>query len=191
LKAIWGLYYCSMTSGRLHDAALYANELPLLAERLGADDLVLEGHHARWATSLWCGELSTAELECQRGISQYDRTRHHALAFAFSGHDPGVCAHGIRAINTALRGFPRQAMKLGAEAVTLARSLAHPYSLALAMWHCSMAPQIGRQRERCHSLATELVQLSREHHFPMMLGLGEFFLGGRGQMPVTSSRELL
>ena len=176
-KALWGLFYYSMSSGRLREAATFARELLVLAQRLGADDLVLEGYHAKWATSLWCGEFSAADLECGEGISRYDRTRHHALAFAFSGHDPGVCAHGVRAINRLLLGFPNQAIKLGAEAVRLARSLAHPYSLAQAMWVYSIVLQIARQEETCRMIATELLQLSREHHFPAMLGNGLFFAG--------------
>ena len=176
-KALWGLYYCSLASGRLSEAAAHADELLGLAQRLGADDLVLEGYHAKWATSLWCGEFAAADLHTQQGISRYDCTRHHALAFTFSGHDPGVCAHQCRAINMALLGFPQQATKLGAEAVTLARSLSHPYSLANAMWHCAIAIQVGRQRQSCRDLSSELLELSQEHDFPMMRGAGMFFSG--------------
>jgi predicted ATPase len=176
-KALWGLYYHSMSSGRLSEAAARADELLGLAQRLGADDLVLEGHHALWSTSLWCGKLAAADEHSQEGISRYDRTRHHALAFTFSGHDPGVCAHGIEAINMALLGFPQKAMKLGAEAVKLARSLSHPYSLALAMWLCAIVLQVGRQKQSCRDLAAELLKVSQEHDFPMMHGAGMFLLG--------------
>jgi predicted ATPase len=171
-KVLWGLYLYSMTSGQLNEAAVYADELLVLAQRLGAGDLMLEGYHARWGTSFWLGDLSVADASCEQGIALYDRSRHHALAFEFSGHDPGVCAHSTRAINMSLAGFPHQAMKSGAEAVTLARSLAHPYSLALAMWFWTIVLQFGRQRQRCHDLATNLVELSQEHQFPIMLGNG-------------------
>jgi predicted ATPase len=164
-------------SGRLREAITVADELLRLAQRLGADDLVLEGHHAMWGTLLWCGDFAAAGEHSQKGISQYDCARHHALAFTFSGHDPGVCAHGIRAINMALLGFPQKAMKLGAEAVTLARSLSHPYSLAIAMWHCAVVLHVGRQRQNCRDLASELLQLSQEHDFPMMQGAAMFFSG--------------
>jgi class 3 adenylate cyclase/predicted ATPase len=176
-KALWGLYYHSMSSGRLSEAAARADELLGLAQRLGADDLVLEGHHALWSTSLWCGKLAAADEHSQEGVSRYDRNRHHSLAFTFSGHDPGVCAHGVKAINMALLGFPQKAMKLGAEAVTLARSLSHPYSLALAMWFCAIVLQVGRQRQSCRDLAAELLKVSQEHDFPMMHGAGMFLLG--------------
>src|SRR5262249_24819031 len=111
-KALWGLYYCSLASGRTSEAAAHADELLALAQRLGADDLVLEGHHAKWAASLWCGNLAAADEHSQEGMSQYDCARHHALAFTFSGHDPGACAHCVRAISMALLGFPQKAMKL-------------------------------------------------------------------------------
>src|SRR5438046_2871106 len=176
-KALWGLYYYSMTSGRLSEAAAHADELLGLAQRLGADDLVLEGHHAKWSASLWCGELAAADVHSQEGISRYDCTRHHALAFTFSGHDPGVCARGVKAINMALSGFSRRAMELGAEAVTLARTLSHAYSLALAMWQCGIALQVVRQRQCCSDLATELIELSEEHDFSAMRGAGMFFSG--------------
>jgi class 3 adenylate cyclase/predicted ATPase len=176
-KALWGLHYYSMSSGRLSEAAVHAAELLGLAQRLGADDLLLEGHHAKWATSLWCGELAAADEHSQEGMSRYDCARHHALAFTFSGHDPGVCAHGSRAISMALLGFPQQAMKFGAEAVALARSLSHPYSLALAMWHYAIVLQVSRDRQSCRDLASELLELSQEHDFPMMSGAGMFFLG--------------
>jgi class 3 adenylate cyclase len=41
-KALWGLYYHSMSSGRLSEAAARADELLGLAQRLGANDLVLD-----------------------------------------------------------------------------------------------------------------------------------------------------
>ena len=176
-KALWGFYYHLLTSGRVSEAAAKADELLELAERLGADDLVLEGHHAKWSASIWCGKLAEAGEHSQRGVSQYDCTRHHALAFTFSGHDPGVCAHGVRAINMALSGFPQKAIKFGAEAVKLARTLSHPYSLALAMWHSAIVLQVGRQRQSCHDLAIELLELSQAHDFPMMRGAGMFFSG--------------
>ena len=176
-KALWGRYYYSMTSGHVSEAAGHADELLGIAQRLDVDDLVLEGHHAKWSASLWCGRLAAANEHSQKGISQYDCKRHHALAFTFSGHDPGVCAHGVSAINMALFGFPQRATKLSAEAVALARSLSHPYSLALAMWHSAIVFQVCREKRRCLDLATELLNLAQEHEFPMMRGVGMFLLG--------------
>jgi hypothetical protein len=65
----------------------------------------------------------------------------------------------------ALLGFPKKAMKLGNEALTLARSLSHPYSLALAMWQFAIVLQVGRQRQSCRDLATELLEVSHQNDF--------------------------
>jgi predicted ATPase len=45
------------------------------------------------------------------------------------------------------------------------------------MWLCAIVLQVCRQRQRCHDLATELLELSQEHDFPVMRGIGMFFLG--------------
>ena len=166
-----------MTSGLVSEAAGHADELLGIAQRLDVDDFVLEGHHAKWSSSLWCGRLVAANEHSQKGISRYDCRRHHALAFTFSGHDPGVCAHGVRAISTALFGLPQTATKVSAEAVALAQSLSHPYSLALAMWHSLIGFQICREKETCLDLATDLLNLAEKHEFPMMRSVGVFFWG--------------
>ena len=176
-KALWGLYYYLMTSGRMEEAARRADELISLAQRLGADDLVIEAHHAKWATSFWLGDLAAADANFQQGILQYDSRQHHGLAFTFSGHDPGVCAHTIGAISRIVSGFPDRAMGLVRQAIALARDLSHPYSLALALWHWAIVLQIARQGSSCHNVATELIALSEEHDFPAMRGYGSFFSG--------------
>ena len=45
------------------------------------------------------------------------------------------------------------------------------------MWHCAIVLHVGRQRQNCRDLASELLQLSQEHNFPMMQGAGMFFSG--------------
>ena len=45
------------------------------------------------------------------------------------------------------------------------------------MWHSAIVLQVGRQRQSCRDLATELLELSQEHDFPMMRGAGMFFSG--------------
>ena len=176
-KALWGLYHYIMSSGRVLEADRRADELLGLAQYLAADDLVIEAHHAKWTTSFLLGDLAAANESCEHGISQYDRHRHHGLAFAFSGHDPGVCAHSIGALSRILSGFPQQAMELGQRAVALARGLSHPYSLALAMRHWAMVLQIAGVRPSCRDLATDLLTLSQSHDFPLDHGYGTFFSG--------------
>jgi predicted ATPase len=45
------------------------------------------------------------------------------------------------------------------------------------MWSHAILLQVGRQRQRCRYITTELLELSQEHDFPMMRGAGMFFLG--------------
>ncbi len=69
-----------------------ADELIALGQRIGDEDLRLEGIHCRWSTALFRGEIPLALEFTREGIARYDQPRHAHLAHEFAGHDPGVCA---------------------------------------------------------------------------------------------------
>src|SRR5215510_5775958 len=47
----------------------------------------------------------------------------------------------------------------------------------LPTWLCAIVLQVGRQRQSCRDLSTELRELSQEHDIPTLRGAGMFFLG--------------
>ena len=57
----------------------------------------IETHHLFWTNSFFMGEYADADFHCTKGISLYERDRDHALTYAYSGHDPGVCCRGFSA----------------------------------------------------------------------------------------------
>ena len=60
-------------------------------------DLLLEAHHALWATLFQGGELAAARPHLEQGMRLYDPQRHRAHAALYSGHDPGVCCRNCTA----------------------------------------------------------------------------------------------
>jgi class 3 adenylate cyclase/predicted ATPase len=175
--ALRGQYYHLMMSGRLRDALEQSEELVMLAQRLGQDDLVLEAYHTRWGAAHYAGQASIALSDTTQGIARYDRNLHHTTSITFSGHDSGVCARAMGAINLWLNGFPEQAMRMGAEGVDLARELSHPYSLAFALQFAATTYQLCGDRDACSTLAATLVELCQEYQFPVFLAIGTFFAG--------------
>jgi hypothetical protein len=55
-------------------------------------------------------------------LALYDEERHAHHRFVYIGPDPGVCAVSADAVFCTLLGYPAQATRREAEAVTLARS---------------------------------------------------------------------
>src|SRR2546427_8109437 len=104
----------------------FGEQLLSLAQRLQDPDLVLEAHHALWATSFFGGEPAAARPHLEQGLRLYEPQRHRAHAALYSGHDPGVCCRMIAAQSLWLLGYPDQAVASSQAALALAQQVAHP-----------------------------------------------------------------
>ena len=169
--ALWGDWLYKGSTGDLEHAAIRADDLVALGDRLGDADLLLQARHSRWATLLALGRVAIARADTQQGIRLYDRQLHHHHARLFGGHDPGVCARGTGAMSAWLTGHPDEASRLAEDAVALGRDLGHPFSQALGMWFASYTFMYRGDGARCRSIADEMLELSRRHDFKQMLAL--------------------
>jgi predicted ATPase len=100
----------------------------------------------------------------------YDPAKQRSEAFE-SGHAAGVAclSHGARML-WAL-GYPTQALQRSQQALTLAREVSHPASLAYAHTWAAMLHQLRRERPAVQEQAECAVALSREQ------GLAQFWAG--------------
>ena len=74
-------------------------------------------------------------------------------------------------------GYPDQALKRSQEALTLARELAHPYSLAYALGFAARLHQFRREGQQTHEQAEAAITLSTEQGFPLWLAVGTILRG--------------
>jgi adenylate cyclase len=74
-------------------------------------------------------------------------------------------------------GYPDQALQQSHEALTLARELAHSYSLAVALFFAAMLHQFRQEEQLTQKRAEELLALSGEHGFALWVAGGTFFRG--------------
>jgi class 3 adenylate cyclase/tetratricopeptide (TPR) repeat protein len=100
-----------------------------LAQRV-QDPALLVGAYFVLGQALHClGELIPAREHLEQGIAVYDPQQHRSLA-ALYGQDPGLNSLSFTALTLWLLGYPDQALGRIHEALTLARRLSHPFSLA-------------------------------------------------------------
>jgi len=126
-RVLWGLWACLWSARRISDEAGVGEQLLGLAQCLQDPELLLEAHHALWATSFFGGEPAAARPHWEQGLRLYDPQRHRTHAAIYSGHDPrGVC-HTLAALSLWLLGYPDQATASSQAALTLAQQLAHPF----------------------------------------------------------------
>jgi len=176
-SALMGLYALSLVQSKLPEAQEWEEQLLSLARQQQDPALLLEAHHACWSTALSRGELSVAQTHAKQGLALYDPQLHHSHAWLYTGHDPGVCARVWGALVSWLQGYPAQALQSAQTALTLARELAHPFTIVFVLTHAAQLYQFRREGLAAQERAETALTLAAEQGFPFWLVWGSMLRG--------------
>jgi class 3 adenylate cyclase/adenylylsulfate kinase-like enzyme len=121
------------------------------------------------------GELRQATDVLSRGTTLADEIPD--AKFAIYGEHPSMVCRVYDSQVRCLMGYPETSARLAEAAITHARSRNNPHSLAWAL--CSAGNTYWNQREPGNAarLATEALELSREHRLPQWLANAEVIKG--------------
>ena len=179
-KAVWGLWLDEVVRQRFDGAGIRAEELIALSGRLNDEDLRLEAIHCRWSTASFRGEAGLALEFASEGVAHYVAERHHQLAHDYGGHDPGVCAHAVRAMSYGVMGLPEQVREAAEQSIALAERLHHPNSLAHAFHNILVPYTTLGDAANCALIADRLLALAERYNFAPMRMAAEFHAGWAG-----------
>jgi class 3 adenylate cyclase/predicted ATPase len=167
-RVLWGLWAVYAQRGESQTRAL-GEQLLSLAQRLHAPDLLLEAHHALWATAFFGGEPAAARPHWEQGLRLYEPQRHRAHAALYSGHDPGVCCRQVAGPSLWLLGYPDQAVASSQAALALAQQLAHPLSLTFALYWAAVLHHLRREAPLTQARTEAAMTIATEQEFPLLL----------------------
>jgi predicted ATPase/ABC-type dipeptide/oligopeptide/nickel transport system ATPase component len=156
LRGLWGYY---VVRGELETAYELGDRCVALARRARKQPLALWAHYAVGMTLYHLGEFTSALDHFEKGMDLYDvRKRNFQRAL----QDPGVACLSYRALTQWIIGYPDQALRTSQDAVNLAKSLNHPFSMAYALsieglvnQFCRNVQESRRQAEAAESLCRE------------------------------------
>jgi DNA-binding SARP family transcriptional activator len=176
-QARWGTWLVASHRASAGVALELGRELLALAERLDDPSLLLEGHHALWPVLVWLGNADAARRHLERGMALYDKAQHRSHAFTYGGHDPGVCCRKVASWASWLLGYPARGLDESLASLTLAKELAHPTSMIVALvWACvfrDLRREVGDVREHARALIT----LATEYEASQWLAAGTIIDG--------------
>jgi class 3 adenylate cyclase/tetratricopeptide (TPR) repeat protein len=136
--ALYQLIAYNIVSAHLATALELAKQFSAIAALAENEDLLLEGYLTTGVTYFHLGELSEAKRYLEKCVETYRLERHAGHAFQF-GHDPAVVASSFLIWIYWLTGDQAKALQAAEQAVSVARRVNHPLSLAFAMtfsaWH--------------------------------------------------------
>jgi class 3 adenylate cyclase/predicted ATPase len=170
-----GLHIFYRQRAELGASSEIGKQLLALAETVQDPALLVVAHQALGTTLYFMGEFVEARSHLEQGIALYERRR-DARAAVY-GQDPGVvCLATLGRALWAL-GYPDAAVKRTEESVALARQLAHPFSLAFALYFAAVVHQYRQEWQATQAHADALMALSTEQGFTQRIAQGRILLG--------------
>jgi predicted ATPase/class 3 adenylate cyclase len=176
VPVLYGLWRFYLGRAQFHTVREIGETLLRLAQRANIPTHAVVAHLALGITSFCLGMLPAARQHLEEGIARYTPDQHHAPLFRI-GHDPGVNCRGWTAMTLWLLGYPEQALARLHDALTLAHTLSHPFSLAYAQCWAALVNQLRRDAPAVHAQAEATVTLSTEQGFTLWAAWGTSLRG--------------
>jgi predicted ATPase len=172
--ALMGLWQFYLVRAQHQTARELGERLLNLAQNVGDSALLVQAHRALGEAFQNLGELVPAQQHLAQGSALYDPQHHHSRAAL---NDPGVFCLSFEAWVLWLLGYPEQALQRSQAALTLARELSHPPSLAAALVFAAILHQVRQERQLARDRAEAAMALALEQALPHWVAYGTIMRG--------------
>jgi class 3 adenylate cyclase/tetratricopeptide (TPR) repeat protein len=174
-RALMGLRFYYTALGDLPTARGLGEQM--LRQGAGDAELLVEANYALAVPLHFLGEFVSARAHLEQSIELYDPERHRDHAVRY-GQDPGVVARALLAWLLWELGYPDRALEKTYEALSLARELSHPFTLAYALILSSTILLWRRDPRAAIQLTDDLIPLCRKQGFSSILISGTLVRDG-------------
>jgi tetratricopeptide (TPR) repeat protein len=161
--ALRGLGYAHHVRGDIRRSMQEFPEALELARRIGEPALLVQAYHFAGVSTFHLGAFQTAHDWLQRSLQAGDfRARYHSELY---GINMGVFCHAYIGHCDWHLGYPDRALNAAEAALSLAREVSHPFSVALALAYLAMLRQFRREPQKALERAEEAHGLCRDYRF--------------------------
>ena len=175
-RVLMGLHMFYRQRAELVTSSEIGGQLLALAQSVENPEFLLVAHQALGTTSYFMGTFGFARGHLEQGVALCDVRQQRSRAVLY-GQDPGVVCLSTLARTLWALGYPDDARERARESLALARRLAHPFSLAFALYFGAVVYQYRREWPVVQEHAEALMSLSTEQGFAQRLAQGRILLG--------------
>jgi predicted ATPase/class 3 adenylate cyclase len=162
--------------GEFEKAAQMGERILRLAERHNDVAMLVEGHLVFGYNLAFYKNLNEGLEHLEKAIAYFDPDKTRTQRFRI-GNNPGVVAFNISAFFLWMLGFPDRALARANDAITLAKKLEQPYSMAYALFHAGMLHHWLRMPERVEECAGAVLEIAEEQEYPVWKAVGTCLRG--------------
>jgi tetratricopeptide (TPR) repeat protein len=134
--------------------------------------MIVHASYASGSVSLYRGEIRAAVEKLENARSSYKPG-----PLRQAPQDPGVLSLTSLALAQWLSGYPDRALQTGAEAISLARHLAHPLTLATALSYQTLIHLCRHEAASALEIAEEACELALQRGFQYWNALASIYRG--------------
>ena len=173
--ALQGLsvFYC--LRAELQTARELGERIFNIAQSTQDPSLLMDAHVLLGLILFHLGEFASAREHLQRGFTLYGPQQHRFHTFLSA--NSGVLCLSYMACSLCALGCPDKALERISEALKLAQELAHPYSVALALYYALFVHRLRREGSAVQERTEAMIALSAEQNFPLWLAAGNIYRG--------------
>src|SRR5215813_3432011 len=193
-RVLMGLHMFYRQRADLPTSWEIGRQLLALAESVQDPQFLLVAHQALGTTLYFLGEFVQARSHLEQGVALCDTPQHRARTVVYA-QDPGVICLATLARTLWALGYPDDALAKARESLALARRIAHPFSMAFALYFTAVVHQYRHEWQATQEQAEALMALSAEQGFAQRLAQGRILLGwtlveqGRGAEGIALLRQ--
>jgi len=151
-------------------------ELLTIAENADDASLLIEAHRNLGMSYALSGRFRQSVAHCEQALRLYEPERHlsHGQLYAVN---PSIVAGSFAGYSKWILGDMEQGLQQVRQAVSYAREIEHPYSLAFALCNVATVAVFQEDVEGAFHAAREALELSQSGGFPYWVGWSTVPLG--------------
>ncbi len=171
-RVLGGLWIFHLGRAELSTAREMAEQMLALGQKNRDPAILGPAHHGLGQVFFASGEFAPARDHLEQAFALFTRQLLSSPGAISSVQDGRVISLGGLALSLWHLGYPDQAYQKVQEALTLARELSHPFTLAYALFFVAAVHGYRGEHARVHPPNEEMLALSLEHGFPVFVAGG-------------------
>jgi tetratricopeptide (TPR) repeat protein len=162
--------------GAFSTARDFAEQLLAVSRQLDDPVLLLWSHSTLGHILMRLGEFTAARQHLEQGLAYYV-PQQHRLYTRHYGVDPGLDGLGALPWTLWYLGYPEQALQRSHEAMQLAQTLAHPYSLGITLTYAAALHGLRQEWHLVQERAGALLQVATTYGFAKLVASATRYQG--------------